>query len=325
MIKWYEIQPLDTLFFRGTTPMEAGLANGVSLFPPPVSVLQGAFWTAYCRDKGQAFTVGLKEGKIPLEIKGILVKKKLKKDGKETPEERVYAPAPATWYYDSEKKVKSSKDFEGKCLCIAEKRKDSFDTFGIQSSAEDLVFVAPQHEAQSLSNAWISVEFIKSPQKQFGEGNVLLEKDVLYRESKTGVGLTADKIAEEGMLYSSTHIRLLDDVTLVVALDSELDFGQGKMQLGGEQRIVSYKELKKISISTEGGADQFLSLVPVKVTEENENLKKLVASQKLVVTAGWNLAKGFHKPATSWIPAGAVFTENIEGSCIPLGVREANK
>ncbi|MBO5124687.1 MAG: hypothetical protein J6C11_06115 [Spirochaetaceae bacterium] len=323
MTKWYEMQVVDTLFFRGTTPMEAGLANAVSLFPPPVSVLQGAFWTAYCRNKNQAFTVGLKEGKIPLEIKGILVKKKIKKVDKGPHEERLYVPAPATWYYDSEKKVKSSKDFEGKCLCIAETKKESFDTFGIQSSAGELVFVAPQHEAQSLSNAWIAVDFIKSPQEQFGAYDVLLEKDVLSRESRTGVGLTDGRLAKDGQLYSSTHIRLLDDVTLVVALDSEHDVGSGKLQLGGEQRIVSYKELEDMSTFTEQGAEQFLSLVPVEATEEN--LKRLVASQKLVVTAGWDLAKGFHKPTTSWIPAGAVFNENIDDNCMPMGMQEKNK
>lgn len=320
MIKWYEIQPLDTLFFRGTTPMEAGLANAVSLFPPPVSVLQGAFWTAYCRNNRRDFADGLQDGKVPLEIKGILIKKKTRKDDKG---ERLYVPAPATWYYDSEKKVKASMDFEGKCLCSAEKKKESFDTFGIQSSAGELVFVAPQHEAQSLSNAWISVDFIKSPQEQFGEHDVLLEKDVLSWESRTGVGLTDGRLAKDGQLYSATHIRLLDDVTLVVALDSEHDVGQGKMPLGGEQRIVSYRELEDISIFTEQESGQFLSLVPVEATEGN--LKRLVVSQKLVVTAGWDLSRGFHKPTTSWIPAGAVFNENIHDSCMPMGMQEKNK
>ena len=44
MSKTYEIIPLDTLFFRGSTPMEAGQYNTVSVFPPPVSVIKGAFW-----------------------------------------------------------------------------------------------------------------------------------------------------------------------------------------------------------------------------------------------------------------------------------------
>ena len=30
----YEMQPLDTLFFRGSIPMEAGMQNVVSVFPP---------------------------------------------------------------------------------------------------------------------------------------------------------------------------------------------------------------------------------------------------------------------------------------------------
>ena len=45
----YEMLPLDTLFFRGSIPMEAGMQNVVSVFPPPVTVLSGAFWTAACQ------------------------------------------------------------------------------------------------------------------------------------------------------------------------------------------------------------------------------------------------------------------------------------
>ena len=51
MSKIYEMTPLDTLFFRGSTPMEAGMMTTVSLFPPPISVIKGALWTAYCREK----------------------------------------------------------------------------------------------------------------------------------------------------------------------------------------------------------------------------------------------------------------------------------
>ena len=47
MSVFYEIIPLDTLFFRGSTPMEAGQNVAVSMFPPPVSVIEGSFRTAF--------------------------------------------------------------------------------------------------------------------------------------------------------------------------------------------------------------------------------------------------------------------------------------
>lgn len=51
MSVFYEIIPLDTLFFRGSTPMEAGQNVAVSMFPPPVSVIEGSFRTAFLLQK----------------------------------------------------------------------------------------------------------------------------------------------------------------------------------------------------------------------------------------------------------------------------------
>jgi CRISPR-associated protein Cmr3 len=56
--------------------------------------------------------------------------------------------------------------------------------------------------------------------------------------------------------------------------------------------------------------------MPIEATKEN--LDMLVSSNKLNVTAGWDLANGFHKPTTNWIPAGAVFTKKINNSCVVL-------
>ena len=67
---------------------------------------------------------------------------------------------------------------------------------------------------------------------------------------------------------------------------------------------------------TENNSKQYLSLMPIEATEEN--LSVLVASSKLFVTSGWDMAKGFHKPSVSWIPAGAVFSKKINNSCISL-------
>ena len=49
--------------------------------------------------------------------------------------------------------------------------------------------------------------------------------------------------------------------------------------------------------------------MPIEATKEN--LESVISSGKLIVTSGWDLAKGFHKPTTNWIPAGAVFNKKI--------------
>lgn len=311
MNKFYEIKPLDTLFFRGSTPMEAGIMTAISIFPPPVSVIKGALWTAYCRKNNKAFSEGLNEDcEIPIEITGFYIKKSFS-NGKS----KYYVPAPSIWFYDSDEKVETSEKFDGKTLCIAKSNFELFAELGMQMSAGEVVFVSPKEDAKSLANAWISVDFIRNPKSVFSKDDVILDKDILSRENRTGVALDSNKHTIEGKLYSSTHIRLQNNISIVISVKSEIDFESGKMILGGEQRLVAYKKLEEdINIDLKN-VDQYLSLVPIEATEEN--LSNLVASSKLMISAGWDLAKGFHKSTTSWIPAGAVFNKKIKG-CVPL-------
>lgn len=304
---YYEITPLDTLFFRGSTPMEAGQYNTVSLFPPPPSVLKGALWTAYRSKTGAAFSAGLIDGKIPLEIKGFFIKK----------DEKLYVPAPATWYYDSDEKKKKGTELKNVSLCIAKDVSETLNTLNMKSSAEDVVFAVPENDAKSLGEAWVLLDFIQDPKAKFSDDSVLFNSDIYSSESRTGVGLTAEKKAEDGKLYTSTHIRLHDGISFVIAVDSDIDFDKGKMILGGERRIAEYKKYDKTLSFKENSSGLFLSVMPIEATAEN--LKSLISSAKLTVTSGWDMAKGFHKSSVSWIPAGAVFNSKVNNSCIPLG------
>ena len=88
------------------------------------------------------------------------------------------------------------------------------------------------------------------------------------------------------------------------------------MLLGGEKRLAVYKKEKEVPFVAQGEG-QYVSLMPIEASEKN--LSFLIASAKLAVTSGWDMAKGFHKPSVSWIPAGAVFNSKVNDSCIPLG------
>lgn len=310
MTNFYEITPLDTLFFRGSTPMEAGQYSAISLFPPPASVLKGAFWTAYCKKNALSFSENLQDGEIPITIRGLFIKKTFD-DGKE----KYYVPAPATWYYDCGDKAKKGSECKDKKLCIALDKADIFSRLNMKSSAGSVVFVVPEEDAKSLANAWICVDFIKEPKANFSVDSVLLASDIYSSESRTGVSLDLNKMAKDGQFYTSTHIRLHEDISFVIWLESDFDFGEGKILLGGEQRVSAYKKAKDISF-TENNSSQYLSLMPIEATEEN--LSVLVASSKVFVTSGWDMAKGFHKQSVSWIPAGAVFSKKINNSCISL-------
>lgn len=314
MSEFYEIIPVDTLFFRGSVPMEAGQYNAVSMFPPSQSVLQGAFWTTRCGATGKEYADGLVDGKIPLQVEGFFIKKEY--GGKIY----YYLPSPATWYYDSDEKKSCGKDLNGKNVVVAEKRNDLFANLGMKSSAGEVVFVVPKCDAQPLSSAWINIEFLQNDKKIFGEDDVLFANEIFSAEQRTGVALTKERKAEDGKLYTSTHIRLREDISIVVQIDKNYGLpDSGKIMLGGEKRMSFYKKIESLSLCNVDDAQNglFLGKVPVEANECSI-LENVVASQKIQVTAGWDLQKRFHKPSVNWMPAGAVLNKNIGNVCMPL-------
>ena len=313
MSEFFEIIPLDTLFFRGSTPMESGMMNVVSVFPPPVSVIKGAFWTATHFEKGD-YKSGLdKDGNIPLEVTGVFIKKTDENGSK------FYAPAPATWYYDSDKKISNGEKLDGIKLIAARKMSET-EKLGMMSSAGDVVFVKAEKDSKSLSGAWISLDFLKEPKRQFGKIDVLFENDILSKENRTNVALDSNRKAKDGQLFSSTQLRLNEGVSLVVCFNEKIDLpDSGKFLFGGERRVSKYKRLNVEtlnSIFSNSDAENFISFVPVDATDKT--VKSIVSSGKIFATAGWDFVKGFHKPTSNWIPAGAVFSTKINDSCVAL-------
>lgn len=307
MSKFYEIQPLDTLFFRGATPMEAGLMNSVSMFPPSESVIRGAFWTSYCKENGKSFSEELIDEKIPFEVEAFFVKKN----------EKYYIPCPTTWYYDFEKKVSLGKELNGKKLVIAKDSSEIMNNLGMSSSAGNIVFVKPEIDAQPLLGAWVCIEFFNNPKSVFSEDAILFSKEIFSFESRTGVALDENRKAKEGQLYSSSHIRLNEGVSFVIQFNDSIDISdKGIISFGGEKRLSNYKRIDAIFLELKKDCQQYLSLMPIEATKEN--LESLISSGKLVVTSGWDLAKGFHKSTINWIPAGAVFNKKINNSCVAI-------
>ena len=222
---------------------------------------------------------------------------------------------------DSEKKPKEKTDYIGKTIVEAKRNQKFLDDMFVMSSSESLPFAQAKGNAQPLGNLWVSIDFINSARKVLEENDFLLQNEILAFEQRTGIALDSSKHTVEGQLYSASHIRLLDGVSMIVGISKEIGLkDSGKIQLGGERRLCNYRKIDFcMPEKSENMGNQFLSPAPVEATKEI--LESLIASSKLVITSGWDLAKGFHKPTTSWIPAGAVFTKNINGICIPLNQR----
>ena len=318
---FYEIIPVDTLFFNGSTPMTAGQNAAVSLFPPPVSVFEGAVRTtvllqkninlqnyASGKDESLVNLIGKAGEEAPFKIDSFMIKK----DG------RFYVQAPQTWYFDTDSAIKTKKNYLNQKIIQTKDFQKEFEALSVMSSEKNIPFARAEKKLVPLKNIWISLNFLKSKNNVLGEEDFLLQNEIFTFEQRTGVALDSKKHTVEGQLYSSSHIRLNDDVSLAFSISKDAGLlPEGKIFLGGERRICKYKKIDLTLLEDfKFDSSNFLSLTAIEASEEN--LKSLIASSKLITSAGWDLKTGFHKPTKSYIPAGAVFSKNIGNFCIPL-------
>lgn len=324
MKTWYELTPLDTLFFRGSEPMEAGQSSAVPLFPPPTTVIQGALRTALLRERGVTFAdykqsevtgdvidlIGRCGDEAPFSVTALL----LKRDG------ILYSPAPASWFIDAGNKPESAGDYVGKQVITALSTADDAAGMGIVSSSGPLSLVVARNEAMPLTGCWVTIALLAQDLVTFGPGDLLTGSELFTTENRIGIGIDSQRKVVEGKLYSANHIRLRDGVTMLVATDKNMGLaGPGLLQLGGEQRTCRYDQVSQNPVfKTVAEPKGYVCLAPL--AANREKLSATVAAHKLSISAGWDLSKGFHKPSATWFPAGSVFTENLNNACIPLAL-----
>lgn len=321
---WFELTPLDTLFFRGSEPMEAGQPSPVPLFPPPVSVLQGALRSAYLKDKGIPFSnynkgnvteevtkqIGKSGEAAPFAITALLIKK----DG------AYYTPAPANWFIDTDKKPANGRGFCGKSVIVAKTETKDTKAMSLCSSAGTVSLVIAKHEAVSLGGCWVNTELLGKQSITFAANDLLTDKEVFTTENRIGIALDSQRTVVEGKLYSANHIRLIEGITLVAAFDQHPGIADnGLLQLGGEQRKCHYQSIKGLSFADSGKqTGKFVALAPVAASQGI--LSRVIAAHKPVIISGWDLSRGFHKSTTTWLPAGSVFSEKVSSSSVALSL-----
>lgn len=319
---WYELSPLDTLFFRGSEPMEAGQLTSETLFPPPVSVLQGALRTELLRQKRISFEEYKKGENIPVPVleaigrcgetapfcvAGLLIKYK----------ERLFVPAPSSWFVDLEKKPKNGADFSGSEI-LRPRQLGSDNPLNMRVSCGAAPLVAARYEALSLAGYWVDHTLLSSPPKKLGAEDVLFASELFQLEHRTGIAMDANRKVEQGRIYSSAHIRLHEDVRLVVGIDRDLGLdSSGIIRLGGEQRVCAYALCVEPKLPG-GQASQYMTLTPLALTVDM--MEHVLCAPKPQILAGWDLGVGFHKPTTAWLPAGAIVTKAFNASCIPFSM-----
>jgi len=320
MNTWYELTPADSLFFRGSEPLEAGLLSRAALFPPPVTVLQGAVRTAVLRQYGVSFAeynagrcpaqvaalVGASGQPAPFQVTAVLL----------TREGVVYTPCPANWFVEADKQGGCDKALIGRTFLRAAPPADIVAALGLQSSAGPDLPMVRAIDAQPLTGHWLRLECLHTPPAAIAAGDLLGPDELYDVESRTGIAMDGKRKVIQGQLYSAGHIRLRAGVSLIIALDHDPGLAdKGLLTLGGEKRVCGYGRIAAPPLP-DGSSPLFMALAPVELT--SDLLPLVFASAKPVALAGWDLATGFHKPTTTWLPAGTVFTQNINDHCVPL-------
>jgi CRISPR-associated protein Cmr3 len=316
-MRWFEVDPLDTLFFRGAEPMEPGETHVQSLeFPPLPQTLIGAIRTAALARGGVTFTPGWHDC-VNEEVRASI--------GVEPEPPATFRVMGPLFAYEGEPLYPVPADWrrgtDGRVTHLILKNKWLVDQYGVRHSGGPISLPWLQQEAGKDAEVkrWVTAESLAGGDR--GDCVALIEHDALFAaEPRVGVALEGRR-AKEGHLYSTSHIRLRRGVTIVFGLDgvpSSVFPDEGLLQWGGEQRLVRYRPRAPVMWPQAKTGSRWLAVVPVRsewldVTGPALRLDGqavplcMWVSGKFRKLGGWDLAKRAHKPLTSWFPAGTVF------------------
>ncbi len=240
----------------------------------------------------------------------------------------IYIPAPYSWYREKSRNgvaryVEDANGDTGKDGVARNAATTIIKSTRISSpliqSRQSLQWAKGSGELESIGGKWIKLENLFSGDREM-DLYPLTHKDpdkgFVEFEIRTGIALEHEKrTVREGHLYSFSHARLKEDVSLVFGIDREIALDDsGVLRLGAEQRFGHYGKIP--NPMTGGDGDQFLALSAVKGTEEAN--RAVIATGKIQYVGGWDMKKKFHKPMRGFYPAGTVFNKNINDNCIAI-------
>lgn len=301
MYNWYSFEPSDTVFFRGSEPMEKGQDHTAnSIFPPPIHTIAGAIRTYFYNidkknnEKKYSHIVKIGEEYGEFNLVGPFFK-----IGK-----KIYLPAPYSWFID-----KSAVSTENAKYPII--KSYPIQSNLIKTSSGNIYWAKGENELESIGGKWINYDNLIN---DTDESEIRDVTDFYVSEPRAGIALNNDHTARESHIYWINHCRLKDDVSLIFSIDID-DLGEnGILTLGAEQRFGRFKkEDLKINLDTDGDLFMSLSLTPV-FPEANNSV---ISTGKIQYLGGWDLYRRFHKPMKGYFPAGTVFNKKFN-NCINI-------
>ncbi len=336
---WFEIDPIDTLFFRGAESMEAGENHEVdTMFPPMPTTIVGAIRTAILGQRGIAPADYLAQpdewqkkypllgspGKPGFELLGPLFMA-----GRDC----LLLPVPAHWYAD----FKDSPMQWGESYHVQAAKPLTDSSLGLCGSVSDPFWVQESSgsDMKPLTGYWATAAAFSAMQQgstelvfrdnpdqlKTDEAAILAAGSLYTREERVCLALTKQRTAKEGHLYSAVHIRLRSGIRIVAGIhsghESSLD-QQGILQLGGEQRMCRYQMLSDLVLPNNKDSQQLCTISPMELSSLSADLQnKPRVSGKLLRVGGWDMEKRFHKPMTALLPAGTVIAGNSTTNNLP--------
>jgi CRISPR-associated protein Cmr3 len=349
--QWLLLDPLDTLFFRGSESMVAGEDHEVrSVFPPMPATLTGALTTTilqqrsirpedFVQEKGPATKITSQlpllgiPGRPGFRVLGPLFQAEV-----EDNEVEWFFPAPAHWFAPISDTAKDRQQVEvhpGQVLS------QHYQALGMSGRVSKPVWVPgpPREDFNSLAGMWVNqaalsaltgktaiVTYYPRLEKvEQGKPAMVPLRALFENELRVGIALQSGiRRAKTGHLYSATQVRLTPGVRLAIGLDtdlipSHLD-SEGILSLGGEQRLVHYQQYLTVPDIPTGSSPWVMALAPqlYALLEELGWADLPRASGPLLRVGGWDMQKGFHKDMVAYLPAGTVIQVPL-GTTLPFG------
>ncbi len=330
-MQWLEIKPLDTLFFRGGEPMVAGETHeaGTLLFPPRPETIIGALRTAILAQHGinprrvlqLEEDADLDSERLPFwgspKRSGFWIGGPLLKICKV-----VLFPAPANWFYTSKEDT----------LLVKEARVVP-ENLPVKASTSRLLWLKrPEPAMEQLAGAfWVTRAALekeeefkllcpKSLDELSNDKPQAVSKNMLFVIEER-IGIAKDflsRTVKTGHLYAARHVRLKEEVALLIRVDKPLCpthlKKEGVFQLGGESRMVRYRfldETEEVKLpKTRKGRFLAISHLGYERAKDAGLFNKPYASTKPLRIAGWDMRRGFHKSVKNYFPAGTVFFDS---------------
>jgi len=321
-----ELTPLDTVFFRDGSPFTMGRETwGGSQFPPPPSVVYGAFRTRHFAEHPDR----LSDAATPADptAQARLTSFHLRRDGIPhfpLPRDLVEAP---------------DDDLYGATL-VVRLRRTGMPNGSVGLGPTSAVLSHPA-EVDDVRRSFVEMADLTA-YLQGGTGTFagvhLTDDDLVHREPKIGIRMNRDtRAADDGFLYRAGLHRLGKNTTFGVGIDALPLDKSGLLKLGGESKPAHYGRLDdgppvpeppRDSIATQEAFVLYLATpaifehgwLPSWIDPETLRASKNGMSMRLETAAvgkpgalgGWNMKQGRPKPMDRTVPAGSVYTFSVE-------------